>query len=123
MGVYNIKKQIEIIEMKNTKIKNGVDGFKWKLGTVEGKVNDLEHRSEDVKTNLWRAKMENAEKSIIGLWYVCLKYTYWSPRMGEGKWNGSNIWGDNGEDFPRPKNDGKPQVQEVLQTSGKISNR
>lgn len=27
--------------------------------------------------------MENAEKSIIGIWYMCLKYIYRSPRMGE----------------------------------------
>lgn len=76
-------------------MKNGVDRFNWKLNTNEEKLNDREYKSVgDVKTNLWRAKMENAEKSIIDIGYMCLKYRYQSPRMGEGKWGGSNIGWD-----------------------------
>lgn len=96
-------------------MKNGVDRFNWKLVTDEEKLNDLEYKSvDDVKTNLWRAKMENAEKSIIDIWYMCLKYSYQSPRMGVGKWGGSNIRWDMVKIFHDQKKDGKPQVQEVL---------
>lgn len=59
---------MKIVEMKNTKIKNGVDGFNWRLDTDEEKINCLEYRSvEDIKTNLWKHKIENVEKNIIGI--------------------------------------------------------
>lgn len=90
---------MEIIEMKNIKIKNGTDGFNWRLDTDEEKINDLEYRSvEDIETNLWRAKNGKCRKEPTRLMGHGSKILHvLESHMGEeGKWGRINSWRDNG---------------------------
>lgn len=90
---------MEIIEMKNIKIKNGIDGFNWRLDIDEEKINDLEYRLvEDIEINLWRVKNGKCRKEFIRFMGYGFKIFYVLEfYMGEeGKWGRINSWRDNG---------------------------